>query len=260
MSKQLLHIFDGTRGAVRRGMTVMNHLVRYLHSWMGRNIHVTCVLSSVLSVYLLTYGSLTTQPTPIGAMKHSVESRGAIGALLSVQDKKQVAFVASLIETHQPALEESDSLATLIVTESKRARIDPLFVAAVIQAESSFRPTAVSYRGAKGLMQLMPATGRHLSKQLNVYLKDATALHDPKTNIKLGIAYLKELNRRFKGDKEHALVAYNWGPTNVSKALDGQKRFPRSSVKYARSILSRRNSWALKMNHFVAQTSIPTFG
>jgi soluble lytic murein transglycosylase-like protein len=214
----------------------------------------------VLSVYLLAYGSLTSQPTPIGAIKHSIDSRSAVGAVLSAREKKQVAFVTSLIETHQPALEDSDSLATLIVTESKRARIDPLFVAAVIQAESSFRPAAVSYRGAKGLMQLMPATGRHLSKQLNVYLKDATALHDPKTNIKLGIAYLKELNRRFKGDKEHALVAYNWGPTNVSRALGGHKKFPRSSVKYARSILSRSSSWALKMNHFVAQTSLSSFG
>ena len=238
----------------------MNHLVRYLHLWAGRNVHVTCVLSSVLSVYLLAYGSLTSQPTPIGAIKHSIDSRSAVGAVLSAREKKQVAFVTSLIKTHQPALEDSDSLATLIVTESKRARIDPLFVAAVIQAESSFRPAAVSYRGAKGLMQLMPATGRHLSKQLNVYLKDATALHDPKTNIKLGIAYLKELNRRFKGDKEHALVAYNWGPTNVSRALGGHKKFPRSSVKYARAILSRSSSWALKMNHFVAHTSLPSFG
>lgn len=260
MSTHLLHTVRLIREARRRGLTGMKHVSRSLHSWIAKNVHITCALSSMLSVYLVAYGSLTSQSAMVSVMRHSLDSQTAQGITLTPHEKKQVAFVASIIETASPSREDSNTLASLIVTESKRAKIDPLFVAAVIQAESSFKPKAVSHKGAQGLMQLMPATGKHLSKRLNVRLRDASALHDPRTNIKLGVAYLKELNQRFKGDKEHTLVAYNWGPTNVSKALDGQKRFPKSSVKYARSILSRHSSWSMKMNRSVAKSSIVSFG
>jgi hypothetical protein len=85
-------------------------------------------------------------------------------------------------------------------------RVDGLLIASVVEAESSFRPDAVSSSGALGLMQLMP-----------FHLDGVETPLDPATNLNLGARYLAGLERRFGGDLELALAAYHAGPNAVDR-------------------------------------------
>ena len=90
----------------------------------------------------------------------------------------------------------------------KAHSMSPALVHAIIKAESDGRRTAVSSKGAKGVMQLMPFT----SRQLNV-----NDPFDPIENVEGGIKYLKELLATFDGNVTHAVAAYNAGPAAVKK-------------------------------------------
>lgn len=169
------------------------------------------------------------------------------------QINSQVHYVAHLINNHRVSNEEAKRMAYLIVRESLSLGYDPLFITAVIKSESTFRKHAVSPVGATGLMQIMPDTGRFVSKMHNVEWNGVSKLRDPHYNIKLGIAYLKYLDEMFKGDREKMLVAYNWGPANVLRAMRNSTRFPSSCVKYARSIITNHGRWNADFNQKMAQ-------
>jgi soluble lytic murein transglycosylase-like protein len=95
----------------------------------------------------------------------------------------------------------------LIEKYAARYGVDPVFVRAVIQVESDFNPNCVSHKGARGLMQLMPATAKRYG---------VTKVHDPEQNIKGGVQYLAYLLELF-GDKPRALAGYNAGEGAVLK-------------------------------------------
>lgn len=95
--------------------------------------------------------------------------------------------------------------------------LDPLFVGALIMAESDWNPRAFSRVGARGLMQLMPDTGRRLANNLGVALASDDQLFDPTLNLRLGVAYLNELRRHFDGTLPLVLASYNAGEDEVSK-------------------------------------------
>lgn len=140
--------------------------------------------------------------------------------------------------------ERRGPLATAIVNESIGGNFDPLFIAAVIRYESAFNRNAISPKGARGLMQLMPSTGQFISASEDISWKGTHALHDANYNLRLGIAYLNHLADTFKGDWKRVLIAYNWGPGNLSQALKTSgSRIPSSSVKYANAILKTHQSW-----------------
>ncbi|HET7712613.1 MAG TPA: lytic transglycosylase domain-containing protein [Thermoanaerobaculia bacterium] len=84
--------------------------------------------------------------------------------------------------------------------------VDPVLVRAVIQVESDFNPSCVSHKGARGLMQLIPATARRWGVQ---------RVHDPDENIRGGVRYLAYLLDLFNYDLPRTLAAYNAGENAV---------------------------------------------
>jgi soluble lytic murein transglycosylase-like protein len=95
----------------------------------------------------------------------------------------------------------------LIDEEARRANLDASMVSALIRAESNYQPRAVSRKGARGLMQLMPATARRL---------DVKKPFDPAANVRGGVRYLRELVDRFGHHPELVLAAYNAGEGAVT--------------------------------------------
>lgn len=120
--------------------------------------------------------------------------------------------------------------------------LDARLVAAVIRAESSFQPKAVSPSGANGLMQVIPATWREVNGRLKVCAGrhtgecQASCYFDPELNIRIGTAYLGELTRRYQGDTVRAVAAYNAGPAAVDQ-YGGIPPFPETE-EYVRRVVS----------------------
>jgi soluble lytic murein transglycosylase-like protein len=96
----------------------------------------------------------------------------------------------------------------IIKKAADRYEIDPALVKAIIMAESNYNPRAISKMGARGLMQLMPATAEALG------VEDC---FNPEHNIHAGVRYFRQLLDRFDGDIELALAAYNAGSRKVRK-------------------------------------------
>jgi hypothetical protein len=112
-----------------------------------------------------------------------------------------------------------------LATAAARYGVDGLLLASVVEVESSFNPQAVSYRGAVGLMQVMPTTAR-VSPEL---------LQEPSYNVNEGARYLRHLLDLFEGDLELALAAYNAGPGNVRR-YGGIPPFPETR-RYVEKVL-----------------------
>lgn len=94
----------------------------------------------------------------------------------------------------------------IIVQVASRYEVDPALIKAIIMAESSYNPQAISKKGAQGLMQLMPRTARAMG------VEDS---FNPEHNINGGVRYFKKLLKQFNGDVELALAAYNAGSRRV---------------------------------------------
>ena len=97
---------------------------------------------------------------------------------------------------------------SFIIESGKRNSVDPLLLYSIMHQESSFKPRAVSYKGARGLMQLMPPTASRFG---------VTNIWDPKQNIEGGARYMRFLLDLFSGDVRLALAGYNAGEGAVMK-------------------------------------------
>ena len=118
----------------------------------------------------------------------------------------------------------------IVLKAANRHKVDPAMVMAIIMAESSYNPKAISKKGAKGLMQLMPTTARSLG------VKD---IFNPEHNINAGVRYFKKLLNQFDGDVELALAAYNAGSRKVTEhrgipPFRATKYYIKKVIKYYR--------------------------
>ena len=113
---------------------------------------------------------------------------------------------------------ELAELGRTIVAEARRHELDPTLILAVMNVESHYDNFAVSPVGAMGLMQVMPKTGEELAQKLGIPWRGSQTLFDPTANVRLGVAYLKQLSERY-GSMHTALAAYNWGPGRIDRRL-----------------------------------------
>ena len=102
-----------------------------------------------------------------------------------------------------------------IVTYARKYKQDPYFIAAIIKEESQFRTEALSPAGARGLMQVMPATGEWVARINSISGFDREKLFDSDMAINIGTWYVSQLMKRFKNDPLLVAAAYNAGPEAV---------------------------------------------
>ena len=136
---------------------------------------------------------------------------------------------------------------SIILAEAARNHLAPELVAAVIEAESDFRPRLISGKNAQGLMQIVPSTGKLLGVQ---------NLFNPSENVAAGAKYLRYLFDRFPEERV-ALAAYNAGEGNVER-FAGVPPFP-ETLTYVERVAARRQQYhqrvrvryvaALKIQH-----------
>ena len=118
-----------------------------------------------------------------------------------------------------------EELAEVIYEEATRHNQDPRLILALIATESEFYNWAVSQKGAKGLMQIMPYVAKSLANELGIEWSGDRTLFNPYLNIRIGIYYLSQLIHDFK-DVRTALTAYNYGPTYVRNLIERKQRIP----------------------------------
>ncbi len=106
----------------------------------------------------------------------------------------------------------------LIVKYAERYDLEPWHIAAVVLCESRFRESATSEVGARGLMQIMPETGKWLAEKFGDKYKDSI-LYDPDTNLKYGCWYLSWLMEHYEGDIRLVTTAYHAGNGTVDRWL-----------------------------------------
>ena len=129
----------------------------------------------------------------------------------------------------------------LIQSAARKYSVDPDLVFSVIVAESNFNPHAVSRRGARGLMQLLPSTAARFG------VRD---IFDPAQNIDAGTRYLRDLLALYQGDLVLTLAAYNAGPGAVQRY--GRVPPYNETISYVRAI---RKTYALRKNKAGASAS-----
>jgi len=152
----------------------------------------------------------------------------ALIVVLSLSLVTQIWMNAYLTQRKQEHIDEQKSIddkyplmyKDLIVSIAGEYNIAPSLVAAVIRNESSFRVSAESSVGAKGLMQLMPDTADWIAKKIKMDQYSQELLEDPKINIRLGCWYLSYLSSQFNGNSLCVVCAYHAGQGEVKGWLN----------------------------------------
>lgn len=166
----------------------------------------------------------------------------------------QADFISNKIRSIAPG-EDDAQLARAIVSESSKNGLNPIFVAAIMLAESHFRSTARSHKGARGPLQLMPKTAEFIAKKREIPWKGTAALYNIRYNVALGTAYLSYLEDMFSVDQKLILIAYNWGPSMADKVANEEVEVIPSVKQYVSGIQSTFEEWTTEYNETLLQLS-----
>ena len=208
----------------------------------------------VLLVALFTpaFWSVDRISAPIEETTHSDDGNALVTA--ERPHPRQLVKAYSIVKSRRPEIADMEAwrISEVILEESSRHQLDPLLILAIIQIESNFQHAAVSPVGARGLMQIMPETGRHLADALHRErgLRPADFrpewLDDPSHNIRLGTFYLHGLRKQFQ-DLNLALIAYNLGPGEVQSRIENNLEF---SAQFADIVLDTYQNYKESLTRF----------
>lgn len=140
-------------------------------------------------------------------------------AQLSPREQTQITILADVLSDHPELIsKETFNLyfpkAFFPIFEEHAGEIDPYLLLAIARQESAFNPKARSFANARGLLQVLPKTGRRHGRV------SASELYDPHTNIRIGSQYMQDLLKSLNGQIHLALASYNAGPNRVKDWLD----------------------------------------
>jgi soluble lytic murein transglycosylase-like protein len=139
-------------------------------------------------------------------------------------------------------LARSRSVQPIVFSASRANAVTPDLVNGIIWAESRFQVHARSPKGACGLMQLMPRTGREVAGAIGMSYHP----YDPEFNIHAGTYYFSRLVERFGGDLTLALAAYNIGPGRVDTWLRASQPLPGHSRAYVGNVFGAARAFRLR--------------
>jgi len=187
---------------------------------------IICVLCFCLACHLVSFAGMYRCLDPGGGVRYTdvMESEDCVP--LVFKERRTSFNSGNIFITESNLSRRAARFETIIRYYGVRYNIDPHLIRAVIRTESAFDPRAVSKKGAKGLMQLMPGTARELR------VRDP---FDPEENIRGGTKYLRSLLNTFDENLSLALAAYNAGPTLVKR----ERRIPRikETQRYVNRVL-----------------------
>ncbi|MEQ1642534.1 MAG: transglycosylase SLT domain-containing protein [Pyrinomonadaceae bacterium] len=164
----------------------------------GRRADAAAVFASIPRVLTSYYGGLAADRLMVGGNR--VKATGSV----SLKDF--------------PAVFTED-----VLRESRKRKIDPRFVLAIMKQESSFRPAVKSPSAARGLLQLVYDTALKYNKKAGYSAFVADDLYKPSVNIAIGCEYIADLNKQFNGLYEAIAASYNGGEDNAARWLNRSK-------------------------------------
>ena len=191
-----------------------------------------CMVVFLMLVFRPPLASEQQQPLTV------VKSPEACGEIMNSPGQEKTQTVLNPKETPPVTSKKKDvRFGSIIQQAADRHQVDPALVRAIIMAESSYNPKAISKKGAKGLMQLMPKTAASLG---------VVDSFNPEDNIHAGVGYFKKLMNQFDGNVEFALAAYNAGSRKVRK-YQGVPPF-KATRYYVKKVLQYYQTYKDQMN------------
>ncbi|MEO8276146.1 MAG: lytic transglycosylase domain-containing protein [Thermoanaerobaculia bacterium] len=187
-----------------------------LHRLTRRTIWSAC--ASITLLFLFSTSSQPSVPVPVAGFSLGLETvfpyrsgphfaaSGVAHVSTTAADQFRLIQEGDLRRKATDRYLDSVPFGREIRGAAQRYDVDSLLIASVVEAESSFRPDAVSDKGALGLMQLMP-----------LHFEPSDEPLDPTVNLNLGARYLRDLRNRYGGDLELALAAYHAGPGTIDR-------------------------------------------
>ena len=131
--------------------------------------------------------------------------------------------------------QEALEIVKVAYQESNSQGVDIFRTLGFIVAESHGRKEAISHAGARGLMQIMPGTGRFIAAAHSEPWEGTGSLYEIDLNVRYGVWYYSDLLEIFEGDENAAIAAYNWGPDHIAfrirKGQDLPKVYPRKVLE-----------------------------